>query len=484
MANEVAGLVEVVKRQDERMNALTKSLDSIVEKMSKTPAGGHPTPYQVFGSPYVRHGEDPLSSRGFSFIKMLGVLTGSVNPNQAKVEMDIHNRMHNCLVEQAGANRYQYSGRGFSGVPGGTFLAPLATNFLHDEFVDGKFRSEMKSLMAAGTDRADMDHARWIRQQQYKSMGYDSKALSWLNELTGGALVAPPEMGELIELLRNKEALINAGARTVPLPPQGRLKYPRQTAASNTYWVGENAPITESSIGTGEVTLQAKKLAVLIKAPNELIRFASPAAEALMRDDMTKSLALGLDLAGLQGTGGDTQPRGILNMQHINRIDSFRTTTNGDYVTGTDAYRMIAAVEESNAEFEGFIMRPKTLYKYYQLRADAVSQGDSQGPFLFSLIREASEGVNATLAGYPVTKSTQISQGITKGNATNLTYVIGGMWSDLLIGMFGAIEFAATTQGDTAFTYDQSWIRAILSADIAARHEAAFVLLSALDTTL
>ena len=199
---------------------------------------------------------------------------------------------------------------------------------------------------------------------------------------------------------------------------------------------------------------------------------------------MTKTLALALDLAGLEGTGSDYQPRGLVNFQNINRITSTSAAANGDQLTGVDIYRMIAAVEESNAEFESYIMRPKTLYKYYQLRSDAVAQGDAAGPFLFNLIRESAEGVNATLAGYPVVKSTQISQSRAKGTATNLTYVAGGMWSDLLIGMFGAIEFAATTLGDTAFTNDQTWVRGILSADIQARHEAAFVILDNLDTTL
>jgi HK97 family phage major capsid protein len=291
-------------------------------------------------------------------------------------------------------------------------------------------------------------------------------------------------MGELIELLRNKEALVNAGARVVPLPPQGRLKYPRQTAASTTYWVGENSPVTESSIGTGEVTLQAKKLAVLIKAPNELIRFASPAAEALLRDDMTKSLALGLDLAGLEGLGGDNRPLGLINMQNINKVNSSKQSANGDTVVGQDVYRLIAAVEESNAEFEGWVMRPKTLYKYYQLRADSVAQGDGSGAFLFNLIREAGDSVAATIAGFPVTKSTQVSQVRSKGSSSSLTYVVGGMWSDLLIGMFGAIEFAATTMGDTAFANDQTWVRGILSTDIQARHQAAFALVDNLDTTL
>jgi HK97 family phage major capsid protein len=475
-------LAELAQKNGENIVALTKTVNGVVEKLSKMPAPGTPNPHQVFGAPWARNGEDPLSSRGFSFLKMFGVLTGTLPPEQAKVELDIHQRLHNIYVkDMGGGSSYQYAGLGMVGQPGGKFLAPLATSFMQEDVIPRNFRIEMKQLVQAGTNAADFDEIRHIRR---KSLEYARKDLSWLNEQTGGALVAPPEQGELIELLRNKEALVNAGARTVPLPPQGRLKYPRQTAASNTYWVGENAPIASSDIGTGEVTLQAKKLAVLIKAPNELIRFASPAAEALLRDDMTKSLALGLDLAGLEGAGGDTRPRGVINFQNINLVTSSATGANGDRIVGNDIYRMIAAVEESNAEFEAFIMRPKTLYKYYQLRADAVAQGDAAGPFLFNLIREAGDGTDAMLAGYPVIKSTQVSQVRSKGTASNLTYVVGGMWSDLLIGMFGAIEFAASTMGDTAFANDQTWVRGILSADIAARHESAFVWMDTVDTTL
>jgi len=355
---------------------------------------------------------------------------------------------------------------------------------MQDKLVPRDFRMEMKQVVNAGVDGADPLEMASIKHKMLANQGYSTKALSWLTETLGGSLVAPPEMGELIELLRAKEALVNAGARVVPLPPQGRLKYPRQTTASTTYWIGENKTIPDSDIGTGEVTLQAKKLAVLIKAPSELIRFASPAAEALMRDDMTKSLALGLDLAGLEGAGGDTRPRGIINDPNIGTVTSGSTGANGDKVVGGDIYRMIALVEENQAEFEGWIMRPKTLYKYYQLRADAVAQGDAAGPFLFNLIREAQADTPATLAGYPVTKSTQVSQVRSKGSSTSLTYVVGGMWSDLLIGMFGAIEFAASTLSGDAFERDQTWIRGILSADVAARHSAAFSFLDNLDTTL
>ena len=478
-------LAAQTKANGEAIAALTKSIGDLTTKINSQPdyakAGAHP--WQVFGAPHARVGENPLTSRGFSFMKMIGVLSGAVDRSEAKVEMDIHEKLDKVYVKDMSAsNGYAYKGGGHAGI--NKFMAPLATSFMQEGVVDRNLRHEMKSLVEAGTDRADYDEMQWIRRKMMAGQGYDMKSQSWLNELLGGTLVAPPEQGELVQLLRNKEALVNAGARVVPLPPQGRLQYPRQTTASLTYWVGENKPIADSEIGTGVITLQAKKLAVLIKSPNELIRFASPAAEALMRDDMTKSLALGLDLAGLEGLGGDVRPRGLIYMQNINTVNSSAQTADGDQIVGQDIYRMIAAVEESNAEFEGFVMRPKTLYKYYQLRADAVAQGDAAGPFLFNLIREAGMGTPATLAGYPVTKSTQVSQSQSKGASSNLTYIVGGMWSDFLIGMFGAIEFATTTQGDTAFQNDQTWVRGILSTDVAARHEAAFSYMPNLSTLL
>lgn len=470
---------EVKKETKGGVAELAKRVDGLVDRLSKTRAAGQPNPAHVFGSsaPNVRVGENTLSSRGFSFQKAMGLMSGVLGVEEAKQEYDLSERLYKAM-------KSEYEWGGTPNRQGVRMLVPLCASFLPADRVNGDFRVELKQMVLAGVSGADYDEMKWIRTKQLESQGYNTKTLSYLNELLGGALVAPAEQGELIELLRNKEALVNAGARTIPLPPQGKLKYPRQTSASNTYWVGENAPITESDVGTGEVTLQAKKLAVLIKAPNELMRFASPAAEALLRDDMTKSLALGLDLAGLEGQGGDLRPRGVIQFQNINQINSSSQTANGDRFVGQDIYRMVAAVEESNAEFEGFIMRPKALYKYYQLRADAVAQGDAAGPFLFNLIREAGDNTPAMLAGYPVTKSTQVSQVRAKGTSTSLTYVVAGMWSDLLIGMFGALEFAATTQGDTAFANDQTWIRGILSADIQARHESAFVWMDNLDNTL
>ena len=126
MADELKAMAEVAKKNSEGLASLKKSVDGIVDKLSKTPApGAHP--HQVFGTPWARTGEDPLSSRGFSFLKMIGVLNGSIGPEEAKTELDVHNRLHNVFHKDLGngTNGYAYGGNGHTGEH--RFLAPLST---------------------------------------------------------------------------------------------------------------------------------------------------------------------------------------------------------------------------------------------------------------------------------------------------------------------------------------------------------------------
>jgi len=480
LQKQLADLAEQNQKLAEMVQKTNQAVLPAGTKSAAEVLGG--TPNDPARVPTIRIGEDVMTSRGISLLKMIGSMRFPkpiIPKAQCKVEWALSDEMRRVLCGK--------NGMGFHSDEDNA-LMPLGTSLLPAEFRDSPFAAQVKSMMYEGVATADPDEMKWIAQKTYGRMaGYQAPgqkaAQSWLTETLGGALVAPPEQGELITLLRNKEALVNAGARVVPLPPQGRLIYPRHTGAGTAYWVNENLPIATSTVGTGIIELVARKLAVLIQMPNELIRFASPAAEALLRDDMTKDLALGLDLAGLEGVGTGNQPLGIINHANINTITSSTTGAAGDSLNGKDVYRMIASVEESNAEFEGWIMRPKTLYGFYQLRADAVSAADQAGPFLFNILREAGDKAREYLGGYPVTKSTQVSRSRVKGSGTTLTYILGGMFSDVLIGMFGAIEFAATTMGDTSFQNDQTWVRGILSADIGVRHEAAFVIEDTLSVT-
>ena len=450
------------------------------------------TPEAVLGAPLgnagadrlasvtPRIGEDSMSSRGYSFLRLIGWLSQQTGPENAKIEFDMHQRMRKSLVNDVSPGDAFKQWRPF------TVMAPFATSYMPEQQITREFRHEMKSLILAGTDKTDQGEVAWMQQKMFQSTGnptwLQTKDMSWLNDTLGGALVKPPEQGELIQLLRNQEALSRAGCTHVPLPPQGRLVYPRQTTPGTAYWLGESQTTTASTLGTGELTLSAKKLGVLIKVPNELIRFASPAAEALLRDDMTKDLALGMDLGLLEGLGGNTQPRGLIYDPLITTVESSATGTNGDSIVGQDIYKMVYTIQENNAEPTGWIMRPKTAWNYFMLRFSTVTPNDQAGGFLFDFARDSGQGMKPYLSGLPVTTSTQVSRSQEKGNADDLTYVLIGMFPDYIIAMFGAMEFSATSLGDTPFQNDQTWVRGIVTCDGGARHPAAFALMDNLVT--
>lgn len=457
-------------------NDMKKELAKVDQKLGVKPRKDKPTATPtkeaVFGAPWARKGENINTSRGYQFQRLIGVRAGILQKEDAKVEMEMHGRMMKMFVDDNGFN---VTSDTITQNTGGVVMAPFGTELMSSRDVDPAFVREMKSLTIAGTANADPDEMEWIARKAYRSSG--KTAQSWLDETLGGALVAPPEFGELIQLLRNKDALINAGCRVVPLPASGRLKYPRQTGATTGYWVGENAGISASNFLTGSLLLSAKKVAAIVTMPNELIRFASPASEAILRADMTKTLSLTLDKAGLEGVGSDNVPLGIINTPGIATVTPTNTgsTNVGGLLSPEDLYDFVSAVEANNAEFQGYIMRPELFYAFVGSRAGVYNGSAvvSNGQFTYTQMRELGQGFGKQLVGYPATTTPQVSQTIVKGSSANSTYVIGGQMDEIVMAMFGTIEFAQAFQGDTTFAQDQVVVRAILTADIGLRHAGA-----------
>ena len=186
-------------------------------------------------------------------------------------------------------------------------------------------------------------------------------------------------LGELIDLQRNLEVFAAAGAQEVALPPNGRMQFPKLTGGSTAYWVGEGEPITESQPATGNLDLQAKKLGVLVKVNNELLRFASPSAEGLVRLDMARVAALKADLAMLEGTGG-TQIKGLLTYCGITHAhgqhDRARTATRS---SRQDVALMDGKLPDAVDAPTAWVMRKAMFAALMNRRADAVSAGRRQG---------------------------------------------------------------------------------------------------------
>lgn len=422
------------------------------------------------GGPYGISGGIPSDSDGYSVMRIAGYMSGIVDKEKVKYELDIHEKL-----------KSSYDGHGWRPTPnqnGRSVVIPFDTRCLPtSNSVEERTVAELKCKMVANAGDVDPLEAQWIQRK----MGMRQKDLTTVDETTGGVLVGFPTLMELVDIQRNIEAFSRAGATETGLPANGRMQYPKLTNVTTAFWVGEAATITESTPATGYLDLQAKKLGILVDLNNELIRFGSITAEAMVRGDMAKVAALKADLAMLEGTGG-TQIKGIINYPSAaswttgtDTLLAYTVTSNTIQIS--DAAEMEAVMPDTAGEPTAWIMRRQLWAKVRNRRAAAFSTVDNQGPYLASTWRSLQERQRYEWDGTPVIRSTQVSA--TRGSGSQ-TYALLGYFPDWIIGRFGVLEFLSSNVGDTQMTADQTRLRCIQHIDAGARHASSFVFADAI----
>jgi len=148
-----------------------------------------------------------------------------------------------------------------------------------------------------------------------------TKALGVSTGSGGGFIVPPDYANEIIELLRPKAVVRAASPRVIPMP-RGTMTMPGQTSAATASYTGENKPISASQQAFGEIVAQAHKLTALVPISNDMMRYADPAVDAIVRDDLVKVNALREDLAFLIGEGTQGSPRGYLSFANQYAVTS------------------------------------------------------------------------------------------------------------------------------------------------------------------
>lgn len=434
-----------------------------------------------------RQGESPLASRGFQYQRIGGHLLGyqQFGAEQCKVELEFTQDLHNYYAQAGMAHLLENQRR--------SILVPLSSTMIPDEChaaLQQKWGS-ISGLVAQGVRGADTQRFRHVAQRAgYQDMGRVNQALSMFDDAAMGIFTEAGPHGEFITLIRNREALSRLGATSVMLPPNGYLPYGKQTGASTAHWIGETIAPTASYVATGRKELRARKLGCITTLPNELLRFASVDSEAFIRADMAAVMGLKADLAGLEGTGSTTQPKGILNYSGIvTHTASMTLATDGNTFEPKTATQMQVELEERNHEPDqdggAYLMRSKMWGNIVERRASAHTAGTFDGPFLFPTNRDdVAKGAAPRLRGYPVVKSSQVSNTRAKGSASDLSYILFGIWKHLLIGRIGVMEFAQSNSGDTNFATDQTSLRCIQFIDYGLRYEDAFVLCDSIDMDL
>ena len=144
-------------------------------------------------------------------------------------------------------------------------------------------------------------------------------AVSAVNTATDAALIGNEGgFGDFVEYLRPMTIVGRLGRGGLPALRRVPFRVPliSQTGASTGSWVGEGAakPLTKPSWGRTELApLKAANIAV---ATMEALRDSSPAAEALLRDDLAAAIASAVDTAFIDPTNAGSsgvKPASITN---------------------------------------------------------------------------------------------------------------------------------------------------------------------------
>ncbi len=293
---------------------------------------------------------------------------------------------------------------------------------------------------------------------------------------SGGFLVPPDYVAELIEVLRPMTVVRDSNPRMIEMP-RGTMQMPRQTQAAIATYSGETSAIPVSQQAVGNIVASYKKLTALTPVTNDLIRYSDPAVDALVRDDLAKVIARREDLAFIRGDGTSDSPRGFksfaLASQTIASTPTYTLTTAAQELGGA-----LNTVESANVPMTDlvWIMHPRS--KNYLL-----SVQNSNGFYVF---REEMT-LTKTLLGWPFKTSTQIPINLTVGanNDTSEVYLVSMEQALLFDSM--RLELSVSREGTytdansnlvSVFQQDQTLIRGIAEHDFHMRHDEAIALIT------
>lgn len=379
----------------------------------------------------------------------------------------------------------------------GGWLIPLGHELLIDSLDESgpkqaefaALRQEVKERMAVSFDPGELGWLVKRNRDLAEGLGVERKDLALADDTLGGYLVPTTQAGRVVDLLRNRSVLMNAGAQEFALPPSGNLTLPRLTSDPSFAYTDPDttSDMATSNLGTGVVRMQAKSLRGAVTIPNDLIRYSSPSVELLVRSALASKAAIAEDFAFLEGPGSSIAPKGLLSYPlstaetpAINKITLHVASTvgaNGDTFEPEDIAKILALYFMGNDPDAptGWIMRPLMWSAIQNRRADAAAAGDKKGPFMFPLDRGTNRSeIPQSLGGVRVYPTMQASNNRLKGSGNNLVYIIFGNFRRMLIGRSGVIELAVSEH--VKFLQDKTIIRAIIRSDMGLEHEESFVL--------
>lgn len=400
------------------------------------------------------------------------VMGGDIDDVQARMRADVMEEVRSHL-----AGRY--------GEAGGTqrlrALTGAGVSTPEERKRMGFGAARILRSLAAG--RGDTGRAAAFARKQWGADDDVTKALESGVDEAGGFLVPENFSDEIIELLYPDTVIRGSGATVVPME-NGNLTYPRLATGVGAEYVGENQNIVTDQPTFGALSLSWKKLAVNVPISNDLIRFSSPKADNVVRGDIIANMSTREDIGFIRDDGTGQKPRGvrfqtgvaILAATDISAMDpatSAGRQARNDAIQG-DLDDMVLVSEEANVPLTdaGYILTPRA--KHFLMRLTDVN-GNKIYP----------EMAQGQLNGYKYKTTTQVPVNLGAGSNESEVYfanfpdILIGESSNLIIDVSNEAAYHDGSAVQSAWSRDQTVMRAIARHDIGLRRPQAVVVLTA-----
>jgi len=306
---------------------------------------------------------------------------------------------------------------------------------------------------AATGDSAEGRSVGRLIGQHLAGQPYEQREMGSVLPSAGGITIGGPAVMNTLDAIRNRSAVVRAGALTVPLPAGGS-RYPRVVSDPTPAWRAEGAAITESEGVFDSISLRAYSLAALVRVNNELLDDA-PTFAATLDQQLAAALALELDRVALYGIG-TSEPLGLRICPGVQEVSM---AADGAEMDGWDkALDLMLEIEEANGTPTTAIMAPRTKIKLAKLMNVMADQ-----------MRPPEEWVNLRRL-----TSNQVRTNEVQGASSAASTLFMGDFSHMAFAIRQDIMIEASRVAGDAFSKNQTLVRATLRADVAIFRPAMF----------
>ncbi|RFB73828.1 MULTISPECIES: phage major capsid protein [unclassified Herbaspirillum] len=289
-------------------------------------------------------------------------------------------------------------------------------------------------------------------------------ALNTTTNTAGGFIIPPGYVPEVIELLRPNSVIRSLGARTMPMPA-GTLSMAKIASGSNASYVGEGVDIPKSEPTFGNLNLSKKKLVAMVPVSNDLVRFSSPSANEIVRDDIVQGLGTREDQAFIRDDGTGNTPKGLRALAIAANVIPANAVINAQNVKN-DAGKLELALMGKNVKMikPGWVFSPRTLVFLTNLL-------DGNGNHVFPEI------ATGNWRGKPYKTTTSVPDNLGDNGDESEIYLtdfndaIIGEATGLIIDVSGEASYVENGTLVSAFSRDQTVVRAITEHDFGLRHD-------------